>query len=220
MPWQIWFNPPYAAFVGAFYSNYMFCCHTPTKQLSETLSLTSTCFDVINTSVSTLSLTNFGTCYAFWCHYKLPMTVWILVGCGINFAIAVDLIRLYMPGVKQYRVQRWQARVPTLTEAMAWCRTGDKPLFISVLMESVSRHWTRICYESGPCEKSYASNIWTWMIMLARIMSGYIFHFGLDHNTHWGRDKMSMLYTWHSYTYIVLISKYFISLQLLNLQWC
>ena len=31
-------------------------------------------------------------------HYK--MTVWIVVGNGVNFSIAVGLIKLHMPGVK------------------------------------------------------------------------------------------------------------------------
>ena len=34
----------------------------------------------------------------FIMHYN--MTVWILVGDGINFSIIAGLIRLYMPGVK------------------------------------------------------------------------------------------------------------------------
>ena len=32
------------------------------------------------------------------------MTVWILAGNYISFTIAVGLIRLYVPGVKKYRV--------------------------------------------------------------------------------------------------------------------
>ena len=36
--------------------------------------------------------------------YYYNMTVWILAGKYINFAIAAGLIRLHMPGVKKSRV--------------------------------------------------------------------------------------------------------------------